>query len=168
MLEARVNLWTFPRVVKCITTNGFVSSKGKCPMGRGTALQAKEHFPGIDFILGRLILENGNIVQIINYTRPILVAFPVKEDFVINDGTNVVSHAVNKYRIGAKVPGFHGKAKITRIVESAKQLVSLTDEKGWHKVWLPRVGCGAGELDWSEVGRKLFKILDDRFTVVDY
>lgn len=46
--------------VLCITTNGTLRKNGAAVMGKGCALEAKKRWPGIDDILGRLLLEKGN------------------------------------------------------------------------------------------------------------
>ena len=49
-------------------------------MGRGCALEAKQHFPGIDLKLGRLLQEHGNramrLAQLSDGS--VLGSFPVK------------------------------------------------------------------------------------------
>jgi len=54
------------------------------------------------------------------------------------------------------------------IKTSATQLVVITNVYGWHKVVLPRPGCGAGELSWPAVKAELDQILDDRFYSITF
>lgn len=152
----------------CITTNGFVKSDGLAVMGRGCAMQLANLFSHAPRLLGAAIRRYGNITQpIFMANDTVVLAFPVKPDYVINNGSNVVSHARGMYKIGQKVPGFHAKADIELIKQSAIQLKAWADETNHTDIVLPRVGCGAGELDWEQdVYPVLNEILDDRFTAV--
>jgi hypothetical protein len=111
----------------CITTNGALNAKGKCVMGRGVALTAKEKWEGIDKRLGVFIKANGNIVQILWYVPSLhvtIVAFPVKHHW-------------------------KEKADLKLIETSCKQLRELMDQEGWSKIILPRPGCNNGRRDWD-------------------
>lgn len=144
MIEKKVDLWTVPAQACCITTNGVVTKDGRCVMGRGVALQARNRFYRIDYTLGALIEKNGNRVQVlIDVSAPLtaIVSFPVKHRW-------------------------QDPADLLLIEDSAKQLVSLTDERGWNRVVLPRPGCGNGCRKWEEVKPVIEPILDDRFLVV--
>ena len=156
----------------CITTNGFVTRDGRAVMGRGVAKQAKDKFKKIDYILGKLIRKNGNVVQKIvpiatKPTRTVLVAFPVKPAYgkCNRKKDNIVSHVAYKYNPGDKVPGFHMKADLNLIEKSLKQLVKLADNEGWKKIALVMPGVGNGGLDRNEVEKLLDKHLDNRFYV---
>ncbi len=165
MKEAFGNMLHVDCDALCVTTNGFVTSKGTAVMGRGIALSIARAIPDIHNTLGKLMLKNGNVTQIImEYNNIQLIAFPVKPIYTVNQGNNIVSHVQNSYAIGETVPGFHAKAELKIIKQSAEQLVKLTDAFGWNNVILPRPGCGAGELEWTVVKPVLEKILNDRFT----
>ncbi len=52
----------------CITTNGYVSVGGNSPfpqntMGKGCAGEAKKRWNGLEFLLGTLLMEQGNHVH---------------------------------------------------------------------------------------------------------
>jgi hypothetical protein len=128
----------------CLTTNGFVKKNGCCVMGAGNAKQAKDKFKGIDKVLGTLIKENGNIVQIVwNLVDTFILSFPVKHNW-------------------------WEKADVDLVELSTKQLVELTNKMGWKKVILPRPGCHNGRLMWlSEVKPILKSYLDDRFYIIN-
>jgi O-acetyl-ADP-ribose deacetylase (regulator of RNase III) len=50
------------------------------------------------------------------------------------------------------------------IEDSLLQLVKVVDEHGWKTVNLPRLGCGAGELDWATQIRPMMEeYLNNRF-----
>ena len=82
MKEITGNIWDYlgeKDVVLCITTNGYVKGNGAAVMGRGVALQAKSHFPGIEYELGKLIKDHGNLVQFLTGAMTAaVIAFPVK------------------------------------------------------------------------------------------
>lgn len=168
MIEIYGNLWDQTCDAICITTNGFVKSNGRAVMGRGCAKEALLKYPNIDLVLGTFLQIYGNVVQILKAPQdsPHIVAFPVKSDMEIYDGTNCVTHLKSKMKYGSKLPGWMCTANITLIQDSAQQLVDLTNKMGYTKVVLPRPGCGAGELKWEDVRKVLAGILDDRFYVI--
>lgn len=139
MREARGDMWALPADVRAVTTNGIVKSNGAAVMGRGVALQAQAHFHGCDLVLGQLLQEGGNHVHVLCED---LVSFPVKHHW-------------------------RDPADPELIRRSAHELVALTDAHGWQRVVVPRPGCGAGQLHWSEVRAIIAPIFDDRFVVVD-
>ena len=119
----------------CITTNGALNAQGKCVMGRGVALIAKEKWDGIDKRLGDFIKTNGNIVQILWFvpsTKTTIVAFPVKHHW-------------------------KEKADLKLIEKSCKELRQLIDQEGWTKVVLPRPGCNNGRRDWDTEVKPILK-----------
>jgi len=178
----------------CITTNGAIRKSDGCAvMGRGCAKDAAKLWSDIPRILGDLIQENGNVVQLLKvvmmppglrcatFVKTVqMVSFPVKPGFVIPLNTKgtfdpadqaavndcVVTHMRGRFKPGEKIPGWACLADPHLIEDSARQLVYLTTKKGWHKVLLPRPGCGAGEIRWEDIGPILRPILDDRFTVI--
>jgi len=47
-----------------------------------------------------------------------------------------------------------------------RELVELTDDKGWPQVIVPRRGCGGGGLIWPDIKPKLAAIFDEPFLVI--
>lgn len=179
MIEQVKDLWAFlnnKTDAVCITTNGFVKKDGCAVMGRGCALEATKRFPGIAHNLGNAIYSKGNIVHIIREIpkkdkQPLsIVSFPVKGILTKieseDDFLKILPHYRSKFKIGRTVPGYMLEADIGLIRTSLKQLVSLTDEREWEAVVMPRPGCGYGGLDWKQIKLELELYLDDRFTVV--
>ncbi len=81
MKEITGNLWDYfkkPNTAIVITTNGFVKNNGACVMGRGCAKEATQRIPRIEFILGSMIKECGNIVYRV---VPGVYSFPVKDNW---------------------------------------------------------------------------------------
>jgi len=124
--------------VVAITTGGQVNRDGCCVMPRGCARHARELFAGLDWTLGQQILAHGN--------------------HVFDLGRRVVSFPVENSPL--EVPS------LTLIEQSCRELVELTDYKGWTEVVVPRPGCGGGGLEWSSVSPLLEKYFDDRFLVI--
>jgi hypothetical protein len=169
MKEQTGNIWQLrgQGAVVVITTNGFVKSNGACVMGRGIAAQALQRYPSIDFKLGRYIREFGN--------RPFnlgnrLASFPVKPCAINcrNPLTEVVPHMRSKFRPDDLIPGWACIADINIIVKSAQILIEMADKFSWENVFMPRPGCGAGNLSWQTVRPAIKPLLDDRFIVCTY
>lgn len=146
MMEATGDIWDYYNQGNWIVipTNGTVKRNGEAVMGRGLALQAKSRFPQLSFALGRFINAYGNVVFVSNLQnrefRSIkLITFPVKN---------------------------HWKetASLHLIERSCNQLVYVAPQN--FLIYLPKVGCGNGRLDWKNVKPILEERLDDRFIVV--
>ena len=176
-----VDMWTLYEkhewATFCITTNGFVKRNGEAVMGRGTARQATLRFPGLCTRLGRLLKQSGAgsfglagppLGNHVHFVAPRLIAFPVKPVEVISSGRNVVYHVRERFPPGIVVPGWAAKADPDIIARSLKELAWMYENLGWAnaprdpesgklldpfdaKVFLPRPGCGAGELSWKRV-----------------
>lgn len=124
-----------------IPTNGSLDRKGALVMGAGLAKEAKEKDPGIEMELGDIRKKTGLRVVAKKKTRMIFLP--------------------TKYQ-------WHDKmASIGLIKRSLKELRKIADKDNLTAVYLPRIGCGLGRLQWSQVKGILEKILDDRFTVVE-
>ena len=168
MIELRKDIWEIhdlrmPDVYAiCITTNGSIKAIGEAVMGRGTAAQARDRFIGLAWTLGKAMQNDGNKVRIL---KPGLIAFPVKPVFGVSNGQNVVRSQQHRYIRGATVPGWAMKASLEIIERSLDELTELRGEHRWTRVYLPRPGCGAGELDW-EIVRPLCLRRADWLTVV--
>ena len=167
MKEARGNMLDMDCDALIITTNGFTKTNGEAIMGRGIAKQIADLMPEIPKKLGGMLHLFGNNVSVLTTDPMPIVNFPVKPDYVRNNGTNVVSHC--KTAIGTWTAGFLAKADIQLIEKSLIQLVELTNRKPeWKVILIPRVGCGAGELDYKDIKPLMEKYLDDRFICCTY
>lgn len=167
MKEAHGNMLEMDCDALVVTTNGFTKVNGEAVMGRGIAKQIADLIPEIPKTLGKMLKLYGNNVVLLT-TNPIpIVSFPVKPVAVKNNGTNVVSHC--KTAIGTWTAGFLAKADIQIIEKSLIQLVELANSKPeWKIILIPRVGCGAGELDYKDIKPLMEKYLDDRFICCTY
>lgn len=124
-----------------IPTNGSVNSKGECIMGRGLALEAKTRLPKLPKMLGSWRVVHGLYVEVV--TTYHIISFPVKFLWSM-------------------------KAEPLLIATSCRQLSYYINVPGTLSppIYLPRVGCGNGHLDWGDVRPILEQTLDDRFIVV--
>jgi O-acetyl-ADP-ribose deacetylase (regulator of RNase III) len=137
--EIRGDIWEYrANAIVAITTNGQVSRGGRAVMGRGVAAQAVSLFPDMAELLGRRLVEGGNHVH---YLGENIVSFPVEH---------------SPYQV----------PDLRLIERSARELVALADDRGWHSVVVPRPGCGGGGLSWGEVRPLLERCFDARFTVI--
>lgn len=137
MKEVTGDIWDFhPRHFIVIPTNGAVNKNGECVMGRGLALQAKKRFPLLPLQVGKMLGKYGN--KVFCFTQLRLYTFPVKHNWWEKADPQLILKSMDelKIRVGSM-----------------------------DKVYLPRVGCGNGQLDWMMV-RPVLAELDDRFTVV--
>lgn len=167
MKEARGNMLDMDCDALIVTTNGFTKVNGEAVMGRGIAKQIADLMPEIPKTLGKMLQLYGNNVLLLTTNPMPIVGFPVKPVAVKNNGTNVVSHC--KTAIGTWTAGFLAKADIQIIEKSLIQLVELANSKPeWKVILIPRVGCGAGELDYKDIKPLMEKYLDDRFICCTY
>ena len=140
MLEITGDLFDYPVIV--IPTNGIVKTDGRLVMGAGVALEAVKRFKDIDLFLGNKVTYEGNQCYLYTTTNTYVISFPTKNHY--KDSRN-----------------------LELIETSTKQLIILTNKLNFEKVYLPRVGCGLGNLDWiTEVKPLLQRYLDDRFIIV--
>lgn len=143
MIIKKGNIWNYweKGYWIIIPTNGFVKKNGRAVMGRGLALQAKNRFSYLNFstIFGKRLKMYGNKVWTIPEIR--LITFPVKH---------------NWWEI----------ADLELIEKSAEEL-KFQSKCIFGEIYLPKVGCGNGKLNWKEVEPILDAELDDRFVIVD-
>jgi len=172
MKLAKGDLWSQIGIVDaiCITTNGFVKHNGAAVMGRGCAKQATKRFPEIEHKLGNAITKYGNGIFLLAEERGTkILSFPVKHtSMVCTSPHQMVTHMRNRISIGNTIPGWALIADLELIRKSAQQLIEGIERRGWTNVALPRPGCGAGELSWTQVEPILSSILDNRFTAWSY
>lgn len=128
-----------------IPTNGYVNKVGECVMKRGLAYQAKKLFGKLSIALGNLINQHGNHVYY--FERQRLVTFPTKHSWRDE------------------------KSDLQLIEASCKELVSLMQKFPTINIVMPKVGCGAGKIEWNSVApiiQSFFGAFSDkRFLIVD-
>ena len=178
MIECKGDMFQADMDALVITTNGYVKANGEAVMGRGCALTAQQMFPDLPELLGSKIINYGNKVNHLKDVRThdgviSIASMPVKPVTVVKktiDGkSNIVDHFNHRVSDGDTVPGFYAKSNILLIVRSAIELVELADQHTeWKTIVMPRPGCGAGELSWSEVKPYIEDIFDDRFHVYNW
>jgi hypothetical protein len=126
-----------------IPTNGFVKRNGACVMGRGLAKDAMNRFPSLPIELGAVIERDGNCVHA--FPRYRLFTFPVKRNWW--DIADIVLIKISLYDL----------KDLVKVCVDA-DAISLP-------VYVPRVGCGNGRLEWEHVKPILDNGLDNRFAI---
>jgi hypothetical protein len=178
----------------CIPTNGFVTGINTLVMGAGVARQAVDRWPVLPDILGQLVYKLGNAVHLATNNGPNypadrdaylgaldmpyhIVSFPTKPTKVL---CTEIDKVLPRFRAEAEqlqksstdrnikwLPGWKAKSDLLLIKHSCEELMELADKMKWKKVCLPRVGCGAGELEWTTIATLLREHLDQRFVVLN-
>ena len=151
MKEVRGNIWDYHDKGHwiVITTNAVVQGNGEAVMGAGIALEAKLRFPNLPAKLGRRLRTTyGNVVNFFPDCR--IITLPTKKDWKKTSDIRLIEKGIR----------------------SLAYMVKLEwDVEGFQKIplflYLPRPGCGKGNLDWKDVKPILEKYLDDRFIVVE-
>lgn len=118
--------------------NQTVNKRGELVMGKGCALEAKKRFPRLPIKIPELWKMYG--VGVIQLFDERLFVFVVKDKW-------------------------QDQAKLQLIEESAKSLNWLAYNNRNETFVLPRPGCGAGGLRWSDV-RPLIEFLPDNVQVI--
>jgi hypothetical protein len=126
-----------------VTTNCCVRSDGKAVMGAGVAKDAAVRFPYLPSRLGKHINQLGQQVFIDNR----IICLPTKTDWKLPSSLELIER------------GCIQLAMFGRLLES----VGAT-----HEIFIPKLGCGLGGLDWEKQVRPVVdSILEgDRFILV--
>lgn len=146
MQEQVGDLWDFHNKGEwiCITINGNIKGDFELVMGKGCALEAKKIYPNLPEFLGFWIKRDG----LCTLTFPVGKIFAVPTKYHWRENSNLQLIEISLQQLVRKV-NFYSK------YESI------------NKVYLPRLGCGLGNLDWnSQVKPLCEKYLDDRFVVL--
>lgn len=125
----------------CFTSNGMLTYKGELVMGAGIALSFKQKWPGIQRAAGIQVAKTGNHCYLL----------------AKHDGVNIISFPTKNHW---KYP-----SDLKLIIRSAQELMSLIKEHNWSRVYITRMGCGLGRLNWNEVKNAVRDILDNRVIV---
>lgn len=170
MREITGDLFAVQADAICITTNGYIKANGENVMGKGCAFQLSKLYPQAPRILGQELRKHGNCVNyLLKHNGAHVFSFPVKPvSIVMEHEGEVVRHMRNKFKPGDTVPGWACVADIDTIFRSAHQLLEIVNQGEFQNVVIPRPGCGAGELNWSDVKPVLDSILDDRFAAITF
>lgn len=121
-----------------IPTNGDIDRKGEAVMGAGMALYCKENFPFLPRELGERLKTFGNHLQV--FFDIGLITFPTKRHWQDDSTLELIELSCTELyyliQFGIKHLG-----------------------NPFKRILIPRVGCGNGKLQWSEVK----KILNSHF-----
>lgn len=136
-----------PQDYLCITTCGTLRKDDCLVMGRGIALEASKKYPWLQAALGEAVKRNGLQVEV--FTKPRLIAFPVKYQFYEHADLSLIEHSTKQLL-----------TKVERL-----QLFSNPANNN-IRILLGRPGCGNGKLDWLQVQPIMRQYLvDNRFVI---
>jgi hypothetical protein len=125
-----------------ITTNGDIKRNGEAVMGAGIALEAAKRFPELPKMLGKALYDYGNIP--FDFKDLKIFTFPTKNHWNENSNLEIIRHSAN-------------------IIRSI--WLDIHEYPGDYKLYIPRPGCGCGNLPWGVVRDILEKIfIKDEFT----
>jgi hypothetical protein len=138
-------LWYEKGWTVVVPSNGYINKLDECVMKRGIAFQAKKLFQKLSFAVGALIKQHGS--HVFYFERQKLITFPTKHSWRDE------------------------KADIKLIQQSCLELVKLWNQFPDLKIAMPKVGCGAGKLEWDEVAPVVQGFFGnfskDKFVIVD-
>ena len=149
MKEIKGNIWDYhPEHCIVIPTNLSLNKKGNAIMGKGLALDAAKRFSTLPCKYGKWLQDFQ------------------KENYI--QGVRSFQYSIeNLYLLPTKY-NWRDKSDLELIIKGVKQLVSLLDALPViGSVYLPRLGCGLGGLDWEEVKSAIEPLLDNRFIIVE-
>ena len=122
-----------------IPTNGTIRKDGCCVMGAGLALDAKKKWPDLPRQLGEKLKLGGNTPH--GFPQYRIITFPVKHNW-------------------------WEKADLDLIRLSAMRLATESVSSRYEVIYMPKVGCGNGRLQWKDVRQVLAEFLTSRFIIV--
>lgn len=155
MLEYTGDFWQYPADVYVITTNGTVKKDGKAVMGAGVAKQARDTYPGMDGLLGFLLVTQqnkpfclGRITKNIPVEYAQLITLPVKHHWREKADLNLIERSLS-------------------LLEQEVQFAAEHSDKPIETIAMVRPGCGNGGLSWDKVKPICSKYLDDRYVILN-
>lgn len=141
MKEITGDVWDYYGVqdnIICIPTNGDVNNNLDAVMGRGIAAQATNRIPGIASELGFHLRIFGNDINWLDSQR--CLSFPVKHHW-------------------------KEQASLDLIQKSRNELKDIAECLHNHRFYLPRPGCGNGNLDYKDVRPLMLSLPDNVFVI---
>lgn len=127
MKEMHGNLWEgypLPDTLYVVTTNGELNSSDWAIMGVGIARMAAQRQPRLPQYLGAMIKAFGNRSFLLPWQ---MASLPTKRHWKDRAHLDLISESLWTLR-------------------ELLQIYGITDQ-----IYMPRPGCGAGKLNWSEV-----------------
>ncbi len=132
------DIWKYyPANYIVIPTNGTIKSSGEAVMGAGLAKQLVNKQADFPIIFGEFLNTQGNKLGVFGK----IITFPVK------------------YR-------WYETANLRLLEQSSKELKDFI-EKNSVTVYMPKVGCGCGRLNWKEVEPILNRYVPN-VTIIDW
>lgn len=132
-----------------IPTNGCLKKDGSLVMGKGLALQAVERFPHLPKTFGIHVDTFGNTVGILSKER--LFSFPTKNHWMEPADLHLIEQSAQ-----------------TLCDYFSTDLLFLENYEKIPEIYLPKVGCGLGELNWNDVEPIIHAYLGEIVTIIDW
>lgn len=144
------NIWDYrSKGYIVVPTNGFITKRGEAVMGRGLALQTKQKYPKFPLLLGWHLENIGNVP---GYFREYsIITFPVKYYWKAPADLKLITQSAQLLNTVIDPP---------TLKNAATYGISLP-------VYIPKVGCGCGKLDWSQV-KPILEAYCPNVTVIDW
>jgi len=142
MIERRGDLFRQERGWVGIPTSCVITHSVKGPrlvMGAGVAKEARDRWPGLDRFWGYHVRDHGNVPCVVPGLQSVSV--PTKHHF-------------------------SEKSDLGLIQRSVLFLSHWAWDNAIEEIYLPKIGCGCGDLRWDQVRPLLEGILDDRFVIL--
>ena len=144
------NIWDYrSKGFIIVPTNGFITKRGEAVMGRGLALQTKQKYPEFPLLLGWHLSTIGNVPGY--FHKQAIITLPVKYYWKSPADLNLITRSAQLL----------GRAIKPKTLEE-RSAYGIN-----RPVYMPKVGCLNGRLNWeSQVYPIIEKYLPNR-TVVD-
>lgn len=144
------NIWDYQsKGYIVVPTNGFITKRGEAVMGRGLALQTKQKYPKFPLLLGWHLEHIGNVPGF--FREYSIITFPVKYSWKAPADLKLITRSAQLLNTAIDPPTLKNVATYG---------ISLP-------VYIPKVGCGCGKLDWSQV-KPILEAYCPNVTVIDW
>ena len=150
MQQIKGNLWDYHKEGSfiIIPTNGIVTNAGLAVMGAGIAKQAADKYPHLAKQLGSVLKAYGNFPFFVPSVK--IITFPVKEHWREKGDYQLIRRSCER---------------LVHALETTSRKTLLGFD---YPIYLPKVGCGNGQLKWERVRPILEEYFEeDKFIVVD-
>jgi len=141
----------------CIPTNGIVGNNNEAIMGAGLAYAFKLKYPQLPKRLGGFLLKHKN-------NKPYILGAVKNSSFFVpkiidfNNSCLIFSFPTKNH--------YKNDSDLFLIESSCIELLNYVNKFDLKNIYLPKVGCGLGSKNFSDVEPILSKYFDNRFTIL--
>jgi len=152
-----------------VPTNGYVNSTGDNVMGAGVALQARQLFGGIQYVIGEKLKKYGN--HVFYFPRQKLFSFPTKDNWKDNSTLELIEQSCKELQLMWPLIEQDNLEKVKETRKKKNDTTPINDDEWQVKIAMCKIGCGWGGLTWDVVEpivEKYFgNVSSDKFVIVD-